>query len=516
MKLPYTPAQAARRHAEEGTRAAGHAGRAARRLLFAPQPGRAGLRGNRARRARRVRPAPGRRACRSRCPMRCAYLRAQGHVETSIAVGACLDGDVECVSVASALLVVRRRGLRRRRVRDRPRDRRHRLRLRSRRGGGCRRRERHPRARRTPRSWRCAPREGDSRERHQGVSHHAQRGARVVPRRRDRSPGRGLRRAEWLESREEVDVERLGGRLRGLPLAHMGRGPQDDPLFFAAAFAAGRVASKPHSLMEERRLGPVVGLGTWNTFGGDARTGADRRRRCARIGLPRLRLVADVRRRRGIARRRTRRTRRRGSRCDEDLGRERRGGTGAVPATVRVVRSRRDRADPQPRGMGASSSSGSSESARRDAIDRLGVTHYSPSAFGELARALRTGRFDTVQVPLNPHERECEQEILPLAAELGVAVIVMRPLGEGALVRRSVPAEALARARRGIVAAGSAEVGALGSARRRRDSGHAQSRARARERSRGRPALVRCGAAAPRRDSGRMKPDSSRPSTTAS
>ena len=23
--------------------------------------------------------------------------------------------------------------------------------------------------------------------------------------------------------------------------------------------------------MEERRLGPVVGLGTWNTFGGDAR-----------------------------------------------------------------------------------------------------------------------------------------------------------------------------------------------------------------------------------------------------
>jgi diketogulonate reductase-like aldo/keto reductase len=24
--------------------------------------------------------------------------------------------------------------------------------------------------------------------------------------------------------------------------------------------------------MEERRLGPVVGLGTWNTFGGDADT----------------------------------------------------------------------------------------------------------------------------------------------------------------------------------------------------------------------------------------------------
>jgi aryl-alcohol dehydrogenase-like predicted oxidoreductase len=72
------------------------------------------------------------------------------------------------------------------------------------------------------------------------------------------------------------------------------------------------------------------------------------------------------------------------------------------------------------------------------------VTHYSPSAFRELARALRSGRFDTVQVPLNPHERECEHEILPLAAELRVAVIVMRPLGEGALVRRSVPRETLA------------------------------------------------------------------------
>jgi diketogulonate reductase-like aldo/keto reductase len=77
-------------------------------------------------------------------------------------------------------------------------------------------------------------------------------------------------------------------------------------------------------------------------------------------------------------------------------------------------------------------------------IDRLGVTHYSTAAFGELAAALRTGRFDTLQVPLNPRERECERELLPLAAELGVAVIVMRPLGAGTLVLRPPPAEALA------------------------------------------------------------------------
>jgi aryl-alcohol dehydrogenase-like predicted oxidoreductase len=71
------------------------------------------------------------------------------------------------------------------------------------------------------------------------------------------------------------------------------------------------------------------------------------------------------------------------------------------------------------------------------------VTHYSPGAFDELARALRTRRFDVVQLPLNPRERDCERELLPLAAELGVAVIVMRPLGEGALVRRTPPAEVL-------------------------------------------------------------------------
>lgn len=82
----------------------------------------------------------------------------------------------------------------------------------------------------------------------------------------------------------------------------------------------------------------------------------------------------------------------------------------------------------------------------RDAgrIGRLGVTHYQASAFGELARALRTGRFQTVQVPLNPLERECERELLPLAAELGVAVLVMRPLAQAALLRRPPRVEELA------------------------------------------------------------------------
>jgi aryl-alcohol dehydrogenase-like predicted oxidoreductase len=74
----------------------------------------------------------------------------------------------------------------------------------------------------------------------------------------------------------------------------------------------------------------------------------------------------------------------------------------------------------------------------RDAgkVRAIGATHYSSSSFPELRQVMQTGRITTIQIPYNPFEREVERDILPLAASLGLGVVVMRPFAEGALIRR--------------------------------------------------------------------------------
>jgi hypothetical protein len=68
----------------------------------------------------------------------------------------------------------------------------------------------------------------DSRERHRGVSHHT----RAVL---------DLCLGEVAVSRAE-DGDDWREACAGLPLSHMGRGPDEDPSHFAAAFAAGKLA----------------------------------------------------------------------------------------------------------------------------------------------------------------------------------------------------------------------------------------------------------------------------------
>src|SRR5205823_9658307 len=214
----------------------------------------------------------------------------------------------------------------------------------------------------------------------------------------------------------------VGGRLcRASSLAH-GPRPGRGLALLRGGVCRGSRGSRTHRLMEERRLGPVVGLGTWNTFGGNVR----RARSVVEAAFDAGCRILD---------------------SSPMYG-------GAEAALAAVLEGRRDDPIVATKIWAGSPDEGRAQYRRqvewfgrveieqihnlvawRDQlpwleaeraagrIDRLGVTHYSPGAFGELGRALGTGRFDTVQIPLNPRERECERELLPLSAELGIAVI---------------------------------------------------------------------------------------------
>jgi aryl-alcohol dehydrogenase-like predicted oxidoreductase len=76
-------------------------------------------------------------------------------------------------------------------------------------------------------------------------------------------------------------------------------------------------------------------------------------------------------------------------------------------------------------------------------VKAVGVTHYTHSALPELMDIMRTGRVTCVQVPYNVEDRVVEQHVLPLAEELDIGVLVMRPVGQGILARRAPAPEKL-------------------------------------------------------------------------
>ena len=84
----------------------------------------------------------------------------------------------------------------------------------------------------------------DPRERHRGVSHHTRAVLALSLGPRSVAWPTGDEAPEWLEPRREVDVTGWEESCADLPLSHMGRGPDDDPAFFRAAFAAGRLAAE--------------------------------------------------------------------------------------------------------------------------------------------------------------------------------------------------------------------------------------------------------------------------------
>jgi diketogulonate reductase-like aldo/keto reductase len=188
--------------------------------------------------------------------------------------------------------------------------------------------------------------------------------------------------------------------------------------------------------VEERRLGPVVGLGTWNTFGGDDELASDVVQAARSAGAQ----VFDSSPMYGRAER---------SLAAALEGRREE----AVVATkiwAPTVEQGRHQFAEQLDLFGRveieqvhnlvswhEHLGWLEEERAAGRVGLLGVTHYAPSAFGELAEALETGSFQTVQVPYNPYEREYERWIFPHAEELGLAVIVMRPLAEGELLDRT-------------------------------------------------------------------------------
>ncbi len=66
-------------------------------------------------------------------------------------------------------------------------------------------------------------------------------------------------------------------------------------------------------------------------------------------------------------------------------------------------------------------------------IKYFGFTHYMPSVYPEMVQLIKSQKPDFVQFCYNIATRDAEKELLPLAKEKGIAVIINRPFEEGNL-----------------------------------------------------------------------------------
>ena len=238
-KLPYTPVQVAVRHGEEdGSLADSLGGLPVVCCSLHSQlvPACAGLAGRRVAYAQLeggALPVSLSDAVRA--------LKARGLVETAVSVGACLDGDVECANPWSALAWAKAQGYDAVVCAVGPGI----VGTASALGhGGVAAAVAANAASALGGRPVIAPRisEADPRERHQGLSHHTRTALALCL---------GTVELAWPAGHapvppgaREVDTGGWREACEGLPLSHMGRGPGDDPWFFAAAFAAGRLAAR--------------------------------------------------------------------------------------------------------------------------------------------------------------------------------------------------------------------------------------------------------------------------------
>ncbi len=240
MKLPYTPVQVAARHGEE-------AGALAETLDGMPVVCC----------SLHSQVAP---VCAALAGVRVAYLqlpggalpvalsdavralRARGLLEVAVGVGACFGGDVDCVNVHSALAWAAAAGAEAAVCAIGPGV----VGTGSRLGhGGMAAAEAAAAAAALGGRAILASRvsEADRRSRHRGLSHHTEAVASVAGPSVVRPWPEGCPVPE-PDGSEPVDASGWREACYGLPLAHMGRGPDEDPWFFAAAFAAGAAARR--------------------------------------------------------------------------------------------------------------------------------------------------------------------------------------------------------------------------------------------------------------------------------